>query len=122
GLIVKLGEQAVDELKGIRDGFGPKEYTGKGHDSKGQQHLAQLCQARKKSVLPNDIVLIYGVSPHKKYRNIGQGMEGPPKDKGPVRAVPEPTDQKYKANVPHGKELAHPESTQRNINVMPEPS
>src|SRR5690606_26013153 len=45
GLIVKLGEQAVDELKGIRDGFGPKEYTGKGHDSKGQQHLAQLCQA-----------------------------------------------------------------------------
>src|SRR5690606_23471838 len=38
------------------------------------------------------------------------------------RPMPEPTDQKYNANVPYGKELAHPGSTQRDINVMPEPS
>src|SRR5690606_16100547 len=58
GFIVKFREQPIDELEGIRNGFGPKENTGKGHDSKGQQYLAQLRQGWKKSVFPHHIVLV----------------------------------------------------------------
>jgi len=122
GSITKITEYPPNKIKGICQGFGSKENTGKGDNCKSKYQLAQFCQRRKKGVLPYYIIFVNGIPSHQKNRDVSQGMETSPKYKGPIGPVPKSAHQKYDTDISYCPSLTHARPSQRDINIVPKPS